>query len=134
MRYSAIRDFIRDSVAAEYPTLVFHPGPVMPDIPERYVVLTPLPGAGLNTEGIFDASGWQVRSVGLQASYDDAEALASAIDAVLAFQPSQMVGDKWVTSITRIGGQPYVLMVDNANRTHFVASYLFDAESEVGAR
>lgn len=129
MKYAAFSDFVASVLPSEYANVGIHPGPDMPPTPERFVVLTPFPGAGFSVEGVMDARAWQIRVAGAQHSYEDAEALAWAIDKALTGTFSQNIGGIWVASINRIGGGPSVLFRDNADRTHFVASYQIDVES-----
>lgn len=141
-RFGQMRDRIKDILAAvtegvdpdpithPFEGVIVMPGPNLPDIPDRYVLLTPYGGPGLNTgEGILDARGWQVRCVGLQHDEDSGEALADAIDTALLKQHSAKYQGVWVTGVQRVGGAPVPLMVDDADRTHWVCSYIVETES-----
>jgi hypothetical protein len=131
MRYSQFRDWLVERLPSRYEGLEFYPGPDLPsDTPNRFVLLSKTGGPGLDAEGLIDVRGWQVRCAGSQNDYDDAERLAETLDAIiLNFNQSQQVGDTWLVSIYRTGGEPTQLTVDNADRTHFVASYLASVQS-----
>lgn len=102
------------------------PGPKIPSIPTSFVLLSPYGGPGEDLEGVLDQRSWQVRVVGEQNDYIGAEAAANAIDiAFLSHLSHEKIDGQKVTSIQRVGGPPSVLMVDDADRTHFVCSYTF---------
>lgn len=131
MRYATFKEFAQAGLAGTpQEGAPFEPGPDLPNIPGRFVVLTRFGGPGLNTEDLFDGVGYQVRAVGEQVNYQDAEDLALAIDLwFLRKGFSQRVGGKWMTSIQRLGSPPTPLLVDDAERHHFVCSYVVDIES-----
>lgn len=131
MRFSQLALFLTERLPAKYLGLEFYPGPNMPDeTANRFVVLTRTGGPGLTTEDLIDVHGWQFRCVGEQNSYDDAEELAFALDAiVLNHGHSQAVDGLWMVEFHRPGSPPTQLLVDNADRTHFVASYLASVQS-----
>lgn len=133
MKFSEIRDFILSTlVGSVYEGVFIHPGPDEGGTPPgRMVVLSSVGGPGLNTDDLFDGRSWQVLVVGDQESYDDAEGLAFAIDAVMVNFYSRKIGTRWVTSILRQGGPPTPLTVDDANRTRFTCTYAFDVRSAV---
>lgn len=105
-----------------------HPGPELPDVPDRYVVWTPYGGPGLELEGVLDARSWQARVVGRQMDYDSAEEVAIVLDEALISHHSSRVGGLWVPEIQRVGGAPTALLTDDADRTHFVCSYIVSVE------
>lgn len=127
------RDFVRQIMdlapAGVYAAVHIYPGPKLPDDPGRYVMLTRYGGSGLEVDGVFDGKGWQVRVVSKQNDYDSGEALSDWIDDFFTNLPSGKVGDLWVTGIQRVGGAPSPLMLDDADRTHFVCSYIASVES-----
>lgn len=105
--------------------ITVEPGPDLPDVPGRWVVLTPYGGPGLLLEGALDGRAWQVRVAGLQGNYDDAEAIANAIDVGLL---SIVAGnDLGVHGVQRVGGAPNPLLKDDSDRWQFICSYIFDA-------
>lgn len=131
--YALARDFVRQIMdlapAGIYEKVHIYPGPNLPDDPGRFVVLTRYGGAGLEVDGVLDARGWQVRVASKQNDYDSGEVLADWIDDFFTALPSGKVGDLWVTGIQRVGGAPSALMTDDADRTHFVCSYMASVES-----
>lgn len=129
MKYSDLKTYLLGRlVDTPYEGVAFYPGPDLPDIPERHVVLTPVPGPGLSVEGLFDAQGWQVRSVGEQDSYDDGEALAALLDSFLRSENGRMINGVRTVSSQRSGGSPYPLYKDDGERVHFVCNYNFDVQ------
>lgn len=129
MRFSEVKAFI-SSVLPER-TLI-HPGPDDPEVPTHFVLVTPSGGAGLTVEDLFDARGFQIKSVGRQNDYDSAESMAWDIDAlIIGVDSSRMIGSTYVLSFTRSGGPPEPLYTDDANRTHFVCSYTATVQSSV---
>jgi hypothetical protein len=116
------------------PLPVFNPGPGLNtdaiDVsPARLVVLSLSSGAGLSTEEVFDRPGVQVRTVGLQMNYSDAEKLAQDIDrGMIAVDSSRYINGKWVLSIVRSGGGPSLLMKDDGDRYHFTCNYIVEVQ------
>lgn len=123
--FQAMKTFIKAIPAVPAKTRI-EPGPEMPDVPGRFIVLTRYGGPGEHFEGILDQIAWQVRVAGLQNQYDDAETIADAIDRALLEVGSQEVNGLWVSGVQRSGGAPNPLLKDNADRTHFVCSYIVD--------
>lgn len=133
--YTAAKAFTRDVLdAAGYPNVQIYPGPELPtQDPNSYVVLSRYGGTGLDGgEGALDGFSWQARVVGGQDKYEEAEGIADAVDIGWISHMSGMIGNVWVVEISRVGGPPSVLMVDNAERTHFVCSYNTSVESALG--
>ena len=127
--YAAMKAEVRLVLdAAALQDVAIYPGPDLPDIPGKFVVLTRYGGPGLEMEGVFDARSWQVRSVGNQLDYESSETIADAIDIAFLSHFSRKIGDIWVPSIQRVGGAPAPLPVDDADRTHFVCSYVVSVE------
>lgn len=104
------------------------PGPELPDIPDGSIVCTRYGGSGLMVDGAMDGISWQFRVIGKQMDYDSAESCADFIDKQLISWFSANMGGVWVSDIGRVGGAPSALMTDDANRTHFVASYTASVE------
>lgn len=140
MRYATLKDIVNQAKAQmtggfgpyDADTYPVYPGPNDPSIPTGFILLTSYAGPGLNTDDLFDAQGWQIKVASEQHSYDDGEAIAFAIDRYLNRLYSGWYGGQWVADFQRVGGQPSVLMVDDADRTHFVCSYVVDVESMAG--
>lgn len=118
-----IREILDD---AGFETWTVFPGPDLPDVPGKFVVATPYGGPGLAQDGAIDQRSWQMRCVGLQNDYETAESVANAIDIAFISHYSRKVGTTWVPQIQRVGGAPNPLLVDDADRTHFVCSYIVD--------
>lgn len=131
MKFSDLSLLIRTGL--NQPNLLVAPGPEMPDTATRFVVLTKTSGPGFETEMLIDREGWQVRAVGDQNDYDDGESLATAIDVLLVGLSGGgiVVGGKKVISIYRTAGPPTPLLRDDAERHHFVCSYIVSVESNV---
>lgn len=131
--FAVAKDFTREvmDLAPDglYEKVHIYPGPELPDDPGRFVMLTPYGGEGYEADGAIDARGWQVRVAGKQGDYDSAESLANWIDTIFTALPSSRVGGLWVTGIRRVGGAPNPLMLDDADRHHFVCSYMASVES-----
>lgn len=99
------------------------------------VVLTPVSGPGRQTDGLTEVVGWQARSVGEQRDYNSAEDLAWRIDDLFnAMNGTTTVENVRVISGYRLGSPPTLLMVDDAERHHFVCSYLLSVYSSVAAQ
>lgn len=105
-----------------------HPGPDLPDEPNAYVMWTRYGGPGEDADGALDDISWQARVVGLQNKYDQAESIADVLDVALLSVHSSHIGGTWVTRVQRVGGAPNVLLKDDADRTHFVCSYIIGTE------
>ena len=102
-----------------------------PQVPGRFVLLTPTSGSGFSTESLFDVTGFQVKSVGDQLDYDGAEDLAWTIDKILVGGGgSRVVAGVWTLGVARFGGGPTQLLEDDADRHHFICNYMVEAESE----
>lgn len=130
--YTIAKEFTRGILdAAGYPKAAIYPGPDLPtQEANSYVVLSRYGGPGLSGgEGALDGFSWQVRTVGRQGAYEEAEGIADAIDIAWISHMSGKIGGLHVVEINRVGGPPAVLMVDDAERTHFVCSYNASVES-----
>lgn len=121
------------------PLPVIDPGPgpnrdALDLSPASLVLLTIGPGAGLSSEGVFDRPSVQVRAIGEQNDYDSAEKLAFDCDTgLLLIDHSQSVGGRWFTSFNRFGGNPALLLKDDADRYHFTCSYIYETEARIYA-
>lgn len=130
MRFAQVKAFTLEAFTAAGmgDKIKVHPGPELPDIPDRYVVWTRYGGTGLELDGVLDGRSWQFRAVGLQNNYDSAEEIADILDIALISHHSSKIGGFWVPSIERVGGAPAALLTDDADRTHFVCSYTASVE------
>lgn len=105
-----------------------YPGPDLPDDPGKFVLWTRYGGPGEELEGVLDGVAWQARVVGDQNDYNSAENAADALDVALLSLFSQHIAGIWVSTVRRVGGAPNSLMVDDADRTHMVCSYIVSTE------
>jgi hypothetical protein len=129
-KYSEMKAAVRVILdAAGFTEVPIYAGPELQDVPDEYVLLTRYGGPGIDADGAIDVVSWQVRSVGQQMEDDSsAEDIADAIDIAFLSHYSRLVGSTWVSSIQRVGGAPSSLAKDDADRTHFVCSYLVSVE------
>lgn len=126
MRYADLEQVLRALVPDAPP---FFCGPEVPDVPFRFVMLTPTGGPGLSTEGLLDSHSWQFRSAGEQNDRDDAEAIATALDRAVRNLETTTVAGVRIVSFQRSGSAPTPLLVDDAERHHYVASYVATVHS-----
>jgi hypothetical protein len=111
------------------------PGPYVPKMPDRLVIVTATPGPGYMMDGAVDQIGFQCRTRGRPSaddreSYPDAENLAFELDSLiysanaLAF-PLVVMGTV-IVSVWRAGGQPAPMSPDpdDADRYVFTANYV----------
>lgn len=107
-----------------------YPGPDVPSDPRACLVVTWLPGPGFSLEQMLDTPAFQVRTIGPQGNPDDARVLATMIDrAFTGPNWPGIVGGRYVVEIRRAGGAPALDRVDDADRTHYVCTYLADVEA-----
>jgi hypothetical protein len=115
----------------------FSPGPAsdpgeLKTSPDAIVFLTVGGGAGLTKEQTFDRPFISAHVVGPQRDYAAGERLALDVDrALLWLDSSDDVGGSWTLGITRTGGRPALLLKDPAERYHFTASYIAEAETGI---
>lgn len=127
MKFDDLKGFIQEVVLDQNPEFsraYIEPGPQIPDYPGLGIVLSRYGGPGLEIEGLFDNRAWQVRVIGEQDDYNSVEDLADHIDLALLSRIPGMMGSRRVLDVTRVGGSPSVLMYDDADRVHFVCSYV----------
>lgn len=126
----SIIDHVKAGLSAPYSGYEFQPGINPPNIPIPYALFSRLEGPGLDLEGVMDRVGLRVEVVGQQHDYNSGESFAMAIDrALLAPIPDLKIGTTHVTHVDRFGGGPYEFEYDDAERYHFVCSYVLDVES-----
>ena len=132
MRYTQLKSLLLDTILAPHPKyagIEIVPGTDEAGTANHHIVLTPTPAPGLAVEGLIDAVGWQVEAVGDQNDYGDAEDLAFIVDTGLLKIHSGTHSGNWVVGIDRVGSPPVPLLVDDADRTHFVCSYIATVKS-----
>lgn len=133
MRYSQLRDLIQPHIDEHFPRTPISVGPELPEHASQCVVLSPFGGGGEQVDGLIEATGWQVRAIGKQNSYESAEDLAWSIDTFLRRIRSGRYGGIYIVEIPRLGNPPTTLMVDDADRHHFVCSYMPTVESALAS-
>jgi len=117
------------------PMPTFSPGPAgdvgeLESSPDAIVFLTVGGGAGLTKESTFDRVFTTAHVVGPQRDFTAAESLALDLDAcLLMFGSSDDLDGTWTLGINRTGGRPALLLKDSAERYHFTASYIAEAET-----
>jgi len=134
LTHAAVRDYVLPRLKREGFTPRPHPGPDTDPILQK---LSPGPilflmvggGSGLTLESLFDRPFIATRYIGKQQSYDDAEAGALLLDKILldVENNTDVLGSTRTLFVTRTGGAPRCVTQDNANRFHFVCSYIAQA-------
>lgn len=107
--------------------LRIYPGPDLPtEDAGSCLVLTRSGGPGFALEQIVDGQGWQIRYIGDQNDYNGAEVQALGIDWALndAAPFFTWPDGTRLVSFYRAGSPPTPDRVDDAQRHHFVASYV----------
>lgn len=134
MKFSHLERLLREwslGTVAVPSDFVIKPGPINPDsTPGRLIIVQSYGGPGEDLEGVLDQVSWQVRVIGRQNDYTDAEDVALQIDkSFLEWHSGYMFdGGPWLAGIQRVGGAPSPLLLDDADRTHFGCSYIFSVE------
>lgn len=114
------------------PNLVIIPGPQDPDVPGRFIKITPGAGFGLNTEGLFEQREYTVEVAGNQEDFDSAETLATDVDRFFLRFIRQVVDGTVVQAFDRGGGFDS-LLIDDSRRWHLVCSYTANIQSALTA-
>ncbi len=106
-------------------------GPDLPVTRGAAVVVSWLPGAGLSLEGTLSTPAAQLRVIGPQGNRDAARVLAERLDARLTNRGlfPAFVGGRYVVDVRHSGGMPAHDRNDDADRAHYVCTYLFDVEA-----
>jgi hypothetical protein len=136
LNYVDVKDVVEAFLTAANwkPMPFFDPGPgtdvvVQDKSPDTMVIITLTPGAGLDSEELFDRAGIQIRTIGPQEDYDTAEKLAQIVDrALIAIDHSQNLNGKRVLSVVRAGGAPALMPIDNGDRYHFTCNYIWEVQ------
>lgn len=135
--FAIVRDFLEQQLTQRgYDPLPFvSPGPgtsddVLDAVPGQLVALTHASGGPFTNELLFDQPFFQATSVGPQNDYDGAEQLAYDVDrSFCQVDTPRNIGGLRVLYIARVGGAPSLLRQDQAQRSHFVATYRWHVES-----
>lgn len=132
--YSTENPDISEPVRTMPPML---PGPITSELmqkrsPQAVLMIQVGNGVGLTTEGLYDKPFITVRTIGPQTKYADAERLAFDVDLILVPVspppgPFSMGGAR-VLYVTRTGGAPQLVDFDTADRYHFQATYITEAQ------
>jgi len=106
--------------------LVVEPGPDVPDMPDRVVVVTATSGAGEAMDGLMERPGFQLRVRGLQNDDNDAASLALRLDKHLRFATPATVAGVRVKAVQRLGDRPTLLggVGDDAGRSTYTSTYI----------
>ena len=140
LRYSDVLTYVTNGLTAlgyggEGPDMpAFNPGPptaqiIMKTTPDALVVLTVGNGIGRDHDGAFDSPFLVVRVVGPQGDYDAAETLALDLDKMLDVGGNTLIGSARALYITRTGGQPQLIDLDDGDRYHFQTTYIVKVQS-----
>lgn len=88
---------------------------------------------GLENEGLFDTPTFQIQCRGAENNYEDAENIAFEIDSlILGSSNNIMVGDCYVQVISRVGGAPAALQLQDPQSRHvFTCNYYAIASTGV---
>ena len=116
-----------EDTTQEYGTPIV-PGPYVPDMPDRLIVLTATPGPGYVMEAAADAGAFQLRCRGRQNDPADAEQIAYAADSLIlnAPFPARTGSGQVIVHVHRLGGTPAPLSgsPDDGDRYELTASYV----------
>lgn len=135
MIFSDLTTFLAEALGESYADVTYAPGPAASTVqqkrtPGRLVFIAIGNGAGLTAEQLFDQPFITIRAYGKQNNYDDAEALAYAIDrALLSVNSNALVGTAKTLYITRTGGPPVLLEFDVADRYAFQCTYITETQT-----
>jgi hypothetical protein len=144
MRFETLKRYLHDNLLGTvWENVYIHPGPDDENVPPgAFILATRVGGPGMNTEYAIDGVGYQLVCTGDQHNFESAESLAFTVDAIMMNSYSQSIVTvehadptpnevEWLVGIYRQGGGPVPLIVDDAERTRFVCSYIIDVESHV---
>jgi uncharacterized protein (DUF2126 family) len=102
-------------------------GPYVPPMPNRIVVISPVPGPGFLMEGAADAGAFQARVRGETDDPDDAEALMFRLDKMIerAQFPATVGGHQFI-HIHRVSARPAPLLPspDSGRRSEYTCNYV----------
>jgi hypothetical protein len=123
--------------AIGYPDEDIIPGPDLDDnYVGRYILITPVSGAPMSTEWLFENPGFQIRTIGEQGrgdpeyQIDSVEELAYAADRAILTAPfPQTIGGRHVVRFQRFGSGPVALGNDDADRAEMVCTYIVEVGS-----
>lgn len=106
-------------------------GQVQKISPQSIVFLTVGGGATDSTEGLFNQPFVSVRCAGPQGNPAQARQLMQDVDRILtSISGNTDVDGVLVLRCSRSGGLPILIMLDNANRSHWTCSYIVEAAAD----
>lgn len=104
----------------------------IPTMPDKVIVLSLGGGPGEKRERTFDVHALQVITRGGQRDPDDAETFAGQVDDIfMGVAAAVSLDGVRVSTITRAGGPPAFLNLDESRRVAYVANYLIEAARTV---
>jgi hypothetical protein len=141
-------DFIAWLAAQEIngePMPVIYQGPNGPGAePREHIVVTPVPGGGMQVDGHIEQRVFQIKTVGTMGLnsrnwndvFSKTEDLAQRIDKLIMNTWRPVIGGEQVVYMSRFGtrvrqGGPSGQPIDNANRPAFQTMYVVEAESNI---
>lgn len=104
-----------------------YPGPYLKEMPDLQAVVTTISGPGESMDGLADTPGFQLRFQGNQNSTRSPEDVALRADRLImrAPLPTEAAPGVWLMPVTRSGGRPAPLAIDdNGDRIAFTCTYL----------
>jgi hypothetical protein len=111
----------------------------LPDMPNRCVAITKSGGPGLTMDGLFDVIVFIIQCRGGENNIADSETISGEIDDIflgkhpIARSENFLIGDFWISQITRVGGGPTQLALpDSQSRWTFSCNYLVSVSTDVG--
>lgn len=133
LRIEDLETFLRDQgMGAAVAVFPGGPGLQLPDGDAGpMLVISFLPGFGVDDSGAVEHAQFQVRTVGPQNDHDAAQDLAVRVDRVLAPQTGHgplQLNTLHVVEIARVGG-PQLVLRDDAGRYHYVCTYSYQIEA-----
>lgn len=137
MRYRDVKGFVQGTLDDNAIVATIDPGPASDEdlldlSPGRIVFLTVGGGAGLALEAQFDRPFIDLRCIGEQGDYSDAENLAVVLDlAFIRLGSNFSIGPFNGLYVTRTGGGPTLDRRDSGNRYHLTCSYVTQTKSGV---
>jgi hypothetical protein len=124
---------------------VIYQGPSGPPAePRPHLIVTPVPGGGMQVDGQIEQRVFQIKTVGQQGLntqnwntvFSETETLARSIDKFIMNVWRPVIGGEQVVYISRFGthvrqGGPSGQPLDGANRPSYSTMYVVEAESNI---
>lgn len=142
LRFSDVEAYVKGGLTAaplsygtpSKPAPHIAPGPsglarLVRKFPGPILYLTVGNGTGLTTEALYDQPFITARSIGKQNDYDFAETLAGDVDRLLLdVVNGTSMGAARVLYVTRTGGAPQLVELDDGERYHFQCTYIAEVK------